>query len=191
MANRAVPLLTDRQAKLAKKTIAVGGVRGLILKVTVTSLGNFSRIFQLRMTVDGKTKYLSIGPYPQISLEEARQTALLWRNKVSKGENPRQEAINERRAKMAAVEEKKTYSVQKMLLDFCEFGEGRLWQQQTIKGKRISRDHSEIVNGYIKNHIPKTILTMPAKKMTRRFSLKRFVTNGFRWLTHRRGYLAK
>ena len=56
MANRAVPLLTDRQAKLAKKTIAVGGVRGLILKVTVTSLGNFSRIFQLRMTVDGKTK---------------------------------------------------------------------------------------------------------------------------------------
>ncbi len=26
MANRAVPLLTDRQAKLAKKTIAVGGV---------------------------------------------------------------------------------------------------------------------------------------------------------------------
>ncbi len=166
MANRAVPLLTDRQAKLAKKTIAVGGVRGLILKVTVTSLGNFSRIFQLRMTVDGKTKYLSIGPYPQISLEEARQTALLWRNKVSKGENPRQEAINERRAKMAAVEEKKTYSVQKMLLDFCEFGEGRLWQQQTIKGKRISRDHSEIVNGYIKNHIPKTILTMPAKKLT-------------------------
>ena len=64
MANRAVPLLTDRQAKLAKKTIAVGGVRGLILKVRATSLGNFSRIFQLRMTVDGKTRYLSIGPYP-------------------------------------------------------------------------------------------------------------------------------
>lgn len=67
---------------------------------------------------------------------------------------------------MAAAEEKKTYSVKKMLLDFCEFGEGRLWQQQTIKGKRISRDHSEIVNGYIKNHIPKTILTMPAKNLT-------------------------
>mgnify|MGYP003071046553 CR=1 FL=1 len=132
MANRAVPLLTDRQAKLAKKTIAVGGVRGLILKVTVTSLGNFSRIFQLRMTVDGKTKYLSIGPYPQISLDEARQTALLWRNKVSKGENPRQEAINERRAKMAAAEEKKTYSVQKMLLDFCEFGEGRLQSKASV-----------------------------------------------------------
>ena len=160
MANRAVPLLTDRQAKLAKKTIAVGGVRGLILKVNATSLGNFSRIFQLRMTVDGKTKYFSIGPYPQISLEEARQTALLWRNKVSKGENPRQEAIEARKAKLAATEEKKTYSVQKMLLDYCEFGEGRFWQQQTITGKRISRDHSEIVNGYIRNHIPKTILSM-------------------------------
>ena len=166
MANRAVPLLTDRQAKLAKKTIAVGGVRGLILKVRATSLGNFSRIFQLRMTVDGKTRYLSIGPYPQISLDEARQTALLWRNKVSKGENPRQEAIETRKAKLAAMDEKKSYSVQKMLLDYCEFGEGRLWQQQTIKGKRISRDHSEIVNGYIKNHIPKAILSMPAKNLT-------------------------
>ncbi len=166
MANRAVPLLTDRQAKLAKKTIAVGGVRGLILKVRATSLGNFSRIFQLRMTVDGKTRYLSIGPYPQISLDEARETALLWRNKVSKGENPRQEAIETRKAKLAAMDEKKSYSVQKMLLDYCEFGEGRLWQQQTIKGKRISRDHSEIVNGYIKNHIPKAILSMPAKNLT-------------------------
>lgn len=166
MANRAVPLLTDRQAKLAKKTIAVGGVRGLILKVRATSLGNFSRIFQLRMTVDGKTRYLSIGPYPQISLDEARQTALLWRNKVSKGENPRQESIETRKAKLAAMDEKKSYSVQKMLLDYCEFGEGRLWQQQTIKGKRISRDHSEIVNGYIKNHIPKAILSMPAKNLT-------------------------
>lgn len=61
---------------------------------------------------------------------------------------------------------RKPIQLKKMLLDFCEFGEGRLWQQQTIKGKRISRDHSEIVNGYIKNHIPKTILTMPAKNLT-------------------------
>ena len=67
---------------------------------------------------------------------------------------------------MAAMDEKKSYSVQKMLLDYCEFGEGRLWQQQTIKGKRISRDHSEIVNGYIKNHIPKAILSVPAKNLT-------------------------
>ena len=166
MANRAVPLLTDRQAKLAKKTIAVGGVRGLILKVTQTSLGHFSRIFQLRMTVDGKARYLSIGPYPQVSLDEARKIALVWRNKVSKGENPRQEAIDERRKKMAAVEVKKTYSVQKMLLDFCEFGEGRLWKPSIIKGEKISRDHSDIVNGYIKNHIPKNILSMPAKHLT-------------------------
>ena len=35
MANRAVSLLTDRQAKLAKKT-AVGGVKGLTLRVRQT-----------------------------------------------------------------------------------------------------------------------------------------------------------
>lgn len=174
MANRAVPLLTDRQAKLAKKTLAVGGVRGLILKVTQTSLGNFSRIFQLRMTVDGKTRYFSIGPYPQVSLDEARKLALVWRNKVSKGENPRQEAIDERRAKMALAEEKKTYSVQKMLLDFCEFGDGRLWKPSIIKGEKISRDHAEIVNGYIRNHIPKDILAMPAKVLTPEILAKSF-----------------
>ena len=134
MANRAVSLLTDRQAKLAKKTIAVGGVKGLTLRVRETQDG-LSKVFILRINVDGKAKSVSLGSYPQVSLEEARKTALTWRNKLLRGENPRQQAIEERRAKLAAAEEKKSYSVQKMLLDYCEFGEGRLWQQQTIKGK--------------------------------------------------------
>ena len=39
MANRIVSMLTDRQAKLAKKTIAVGGVKGLVLRVRETGSG--------------------------------------------------------------------------------------------------------------------------------------------------------
>ena len=174
MANRAVSLLTDRQAKLAKKTIAVGGVKGLTLRVRETQEG-LSKIFILRVNVDGKEKNLSLGSYPEVSLEEARKTALDWRNKILKGENPRQEAINERRAKMVSVNEKKTYSVQRMLLDFCEFGEGRLWKSSVIKGEKISRDHADIVNGYIRNHIPKDILAMPAKTLTPEILAKSFV----------------
>ena len=165
MANRSVGLLTDRQAKLAKKTIAVGGVKGLILRVRETQSG-LSKTFLLRVKINGKSQYQSIGPYPIVSLEEARQIAMDWRNKLLKGERGRDIATAQRQEKITKAEEKKSYSVQKMLLDYCEFGEGRLWQQKTIKGKRISRDHSEIVNGYIKNHIPKAILSMPAKKLT-------------------------
>lgn len=173
MANRAVSLLTDRQAKLAKKTIAVGGVKGLTLRVRQTQEG-LSKIFILRVNMDGKEKNLSLGSYHEVSLEEARKTALDWRNKILKGENPRQEAINERRAKMASANEKKTYSVQRMLLDFCEFGEGRLWKPSVIKGEKISRDHADIVNGYIRNHIPKDILAMPAKTLTPEILAKSF-----------------
>lgn len=125
--------------------------------------------------MDGKEKNLSLGSYPEVSLEEARKTALDWRNKILKGENPRQEAINERRAKMVSANEKKTYSVQRMLLDFCEFGEGRLWKSSVIKGEKISRDHADIVNGYIRNHIPKDILAMPAKTLTPEILAKAFV----------------
>ena len=124
--------------------------------------------------MDGKEKNLSLEPYPEVSLEQARKTALEWRNKILKGENPRQDAINERREKMASAEEKKTYSVQRMLLDFCEFGNGRLWKPSIIKGEKISRDHAEIVNGYIRNHIPKDILAMPAKVLTPEILAKSF-----------------
>lgn len=165
MANRAVSLLTDRQAKLAKKTIAVGGVKGLTLRVRETQEG-VSKVFILRISVDGKPRNVSLGPYPQISLEEARKTALVWRNQMLKGENPREEAIEARKAKTVKGVEKKTYSVQRMLLDFCEFGEKRYWNNSTIKGQKLSRTHAEIVNGYMKNHIPAEILKMPAKDLT-------------------------
>lgn len=53
MGNRVVSMLTDRQAKLAKKTVAVGGVKGLTLRVRETGTG-LSKYFVMRMTVDGK-----------------------------------------------------------------------------------------------------------------------------------------
>ena len=166
MANRSVPILTDRQARVAKKTIAVGGVKGLILKVRPISDGNFSRTFQLRMSVDGNLKYLSIGPYPETSLEEARRTALEWRNKVKKGENPRLEAIEARKAKSEAKKVEKIYSVQKMMFDYCDFGENRLWQASNIKGQKLSKTHTETVSGWMRVHIPEEVRKMPAKDLT-------------------------
>lgn len=75
MGNRVVSMLTDRQAKLAKKTVAVGGVKGLTLRVRETGTG-LSKYFVMRMTVDGRPVIQTIGQYPQVSLEEARKIGL-------------------------------------------------------------------------------------------------------------------
>lgn len=179
MANRSVSLLTDRQAKLAKKTIAVGGVRGLVLRVRETQSG-ISKIFVLRMTVDGKSQYQSIGAYPETSLEEARKIALEWRNQMKKGERGRDVAVEERKQKMTAKEAKNTYSVQQMLFDYLNFGINRNWHDTTVKGKKISRSHQEIVLGYMRNHIPKDILLMPVKDLTPELLAETFKE---KWLT--------
>ena len=179
MANRAVVMLTDRQAKLAKKTVAVGGVKGLVLRVRDTQAG-LSKTFMLRMKIDGKDQYQSIGPYPEVSLEEARQIALDWRNKMKKGVRGSEIAIAERKEKMEARETKKTYSVQQMLFDYLEFGKDRNWFDTSIKDKKISRSHHEIVLGYMKNHIPKSILLMPVKDLTPELLAETFKE---KWLT--------
>lgn len=180
MANRSVGLLTDRQAKLAKKTIAVGGVKGLVLRVRELQSGSYSKIFIIRAVIDGKEKKLSIGSYPEVSLEEARKIAVEWRGKMLKGDNPRQEFIEKRIEKTRLKESKKTYSVQQMLFDYLDFGINRNWHDSTIKGKKISRSHQEIVLGYMRNHIPKDILLMPVKDLTPELLAETFKE---KWLT--------
>ena len=74
MANRVVSMLTDRQAKLAKKTIAVGGVKGLTLRVRVRATGSgISKFFAMRMIVDGKEVIQTIGQYPQVKTPVTQQ----------------------------------------------------------------------------------------------------------------------
>lgn len=148
MGNRVVSMLTDRQAKLAKKTVAVGGVKGLTLRVRETGTG-LSKYFVMRMTVDGKPIIQTIGQYPHVSLEEARKIGLEWREKILSGRRPRDEVILERRSKMLEEKTTKLYTVQRMLIDFCDFGEDRLWRNDEIKGQKLSKSHSEIANGYM------------------------------------------
>ena len=120
----------------------------------------------MRIAVDGKVVTQTIGEYPQISLEQARKIALEWREKMLDGLRPREEAIMERRARLREKQAAKLYTVQRMLIDYCDFGENRLWRTDEIKGQTISRSHAEIVNGYMRNHIPESILLMQAADLT-------------------------
>lgn len=86
---------------------AVGGVPGLYLHVT----GSGSRSWILRLTVVGKRHELGLGPYPEVSLANAREEGLRLRQKVRAGENPASERAVARATNSVAGIEVMTFSV--------------------------------------------------------------------------------
>ena len=62
----------------------VGGVRGLILNVTMYG----SRSWVLRYQVAGRRRDLGLGPFPSVSLSEAREAAKVARTKLAQGIDP-------------------------------------------------------------------------------------------------------
>ncbi|TIC80539.1 tyrosine-type recombinase/integrase [Crenobacter intestini] len=88
MPRQAIPL-TDTKIKALKPTekryrISDGG--GLVLEVMPTG----SKVWRYRFTLHGKPQpTLTIGPYPEISLAEARQQRDQWAKLVAKGESPK------------------------------------------------------------------------------------------------------
>lgn len=72
---------------------AVGGAPGLHLRI----VGD-SRAWVLRIKIGAKRHDIGLGPYPEVSLADARETARLHRKKVRDGENPLAE---KRRARAA------------------------------------------------------------------------------------------
>lgn len=73
---------------------AVGGVAGLCLNITETGATSWI----LRSIVAGKRRHIGLGPYPEISLAEARVKALETRKKIASGIDPVEERIAEREA---------------------------------------------------------------------------------------------
>lgn len=67
--------LTDREVRTAKVSKAVGGTRGLTLKVHTTKEGITTRSFELRTMVAGERLYFRIGTTSEYTLAEARNIA--------------------------------------------------------------------------------------------------------------------
>ena len=85
----AAKILTDTSIKALKpsdktRKITVGGCPGLVLMVSPAG----GKVFRLQFTFEGKSQLLTIGPYPSVSLYEARATALLHKENIRKGINP-------------------------------------------------------------------------------------------------------
>lgn len=72
----------------------VGGVAGLALQITPTG----SKSWTLRVTVGSKRRDLGLGPYPEVSLADAREKAKALREQIRQGVDPVTERTVQREA---------------------------------------------------------------------------------------------
>ncbi|WP_179217996.1 site-specific integrase [Delftia sp. K82] len=92
--------LTQLQASRIKEAGMHGDGAGLWLKVTEGG----SKSWILRYTMAGRERWTGLGPYPDVSLAEARDKAMAWRKQVREGVDPmkvKQEAMATARAEQA------------------------------------------------------------------------------------------
>jgi integrase len=91
---------------------AVGGVAGLLLQIRApTSVkGTFSRSWVLRLRTAGKRQPLGLGPYPQVTLAEAREQARQLVQEARKGVDLIAKKRALRSALLAAAAKNKTFA---------------------------------------------------------------------------------
>ncbi len=95
-------MLNDRQIKNAKpkeKAYKLPDNGGLFLLVTPAG----GKLFRLKYRIDGKEKLLSIGKYPEISLQEARQIAEQAKSMRANGLDPATEKQKKKAERKAAL----------------------------------------------------------------------------------------
>ena len=98
--------LTDRFISTVKEPDVYGdGHRGNGLQLRVTELadGELSKLFQQRVRVNGRQINVPIGPYPIVSLKEARNIAVANAKLARKGIDPRPDKQDEKNKQMAPL----------------------------------------------------------------------------------------
>jgi integrase len=90
---------------------AVGGVAGLLLQVREPARegAQISRSWILRVRVGDKRQPFGLGPYPQVSLAEAREQAKKLVADARQGVNPKEKKKSARSALLSAAAKNKTF----------------------------------------------------------------------------------
>ena len=65
------------------------GGRGLSLRVHRTATGRITKTWRQRVRIEGRLTSIGLGPYPEVTLAEARQKALDNSRMVLLGQDPR------------------------------------------------------------------------------------------------------
>ena len=98
----------------APVTVAVGGVAGLCLQLTPTG----GRSWLLRVTVHGRRREMGLGPYPEVSLAEAKDAARDAKALVRQGLDPL--AMKQKAKAEAMAEAARNITFSKALDAYCE-----------------------------------------------------------------------
>lgn len=157
MANIRQKPLTDKEAKSASSSIAVGGVPGLTLRVRKSG-ASVSKTFVLRYQSNGSTKWFTIGAYGIYTLAQAREIAKDWLIKIKAGTDPKAEI----RAKAAEAERPQyDLTVEQLLREFIAFEESR--GRWSTRGRQT---HAEKADGWIRNHMSAKLRSTLAIELT-------------------------
>ncbi|UWQ54992.1 tyrosine-type recombinase/integrase [Leisingera caerulea] len=106
-----MPRISKELSALAVKRLsqgvhAVGGVSGLLLQVQQSG----ARSWLLRYSINGRRREMGLGPYPEVSLAQARAKAAELRSQIRAGRDPIDERQQARKAAADAARTGKTFS---------------------------------------------------------------------------------
>ena len=147
--------ITDKKLQSITKTTSCGGVPGLIVKVSKLQNGYIRKYFFLRYQRNGATRHFALGAYPEMSLAEAFKKAAEWRKKLDEGIDPSQE----QKIKRMAVQ-RQSLTVEELVFKWIDFNVARgRWAD-------ASRPRDELWLGYLRNHVPADVATMPVIQLT-------------------------
>ena len=106
--------LTQLQATKLKEAGMHGDGAGLWLKVTEGG----SKSWILRYAFNGRERWTGLGPYPDVSLAEARDKAATWRREVRQGIDPMQ--VKQQAAAVVRAEQAKTVTFESCAKRYIE-----------------------------------------------------------------------
>ncbi len=122
--DKALNDLKIRSLKPQEKPYKVFDGKGLYLLVKP----NGSKLWRFNYRFNGKNKTIAIGSYPEISLSEAREKVLYFRNLIQNGIDP---SVQRKEEKL-----KKTNTFEKVALEFVENNSSR-WSEKYLSTVKI------------------------------------------------------
>ena len=130
--SKAISPLSAKSVESLKKpgAHAVGGVPGLCIQNTARN-GHLSRSWLFRYSLSGKRSNMGLGPYPAVSLQDARKKANKVRELVLEGIDPKVHRNAQKSASQAASAMQKTFRECAEL-----FMQSNLYQHNNLKHRK-------------------------------------------------------
>lgn len=160
-------MLTDtriRTAKAEAKAYKLTDAHGLHLLVNPTG----SKLWQLRYRFEGKERLTALGPYPEVTLTEAREKREVLRKQVREGQDPR-EGKRQKKLERLIVQESTFIVVAKSW--FESWSKARSIRHAEYVQRRLEQDVFPVIGKRPISEIEAPELVMMLKQIEKRGAL--------------------